>query len=78
MPLKLSATSKNNICLFGLLYLFLYLKLNERQNYSITGSKLIQAGMQGVTIFIILLFYFCFMLTYYPILFYLLMPVDKV
>lgn len=37
-----------------------------------------QAGMQGVTIFVILLFYFCFMLTYYPILFYLLMPVDKV
>lgn len=37
-----------------------------------------QAGMQGVTIFVSLLIYFCFMRTYYPILFYLLMPVDKV
>lgn len=64
MPLKLSDTSKNNICLFAfLVYLLLYLKLNERQDYAMTGSKLMQAGMQGVTIFVILLIYFCFMLT---------------
>lgn len=69
MPLKLSDTSKNNICLFALVYLCLYLKLNERQNFAVTGSKLMQAGTQGITIFVILLIYFCFMLTYFPILF---------